>query len=160
VVLDDGVYLGSVAEVEKVLGALRQILSPLGLEVSLLKPTVWGPGLVPESSPLTDATRIHLEQGTEVLGVPTRSPLYLAPVGTHLGALKGNFAGICAAVAALADTQCAHGPMRFCLGPAQVQYALRTLPLRHTAVFVATSLQPSAPHGTQLWARPLPMRRG
>jgi len=27
--------------------------------------------------------------------------------------------------------------MRSCLGPAKVQYALRTLPLRHTAVFTA-----------------------
>jgi len=27
--------------------------------------------------------------------------------------------------------------MRSCLGPAKVQYALRTLPLRHTAVFAA-----------------------
>jgi len=157
--LDDGVYLGSVAEVEEVLGALPQTLPPLGLEGSRQKTTVWGPGLVPESSPLTATTPLQLEEGTELLGVPIHYPVYHASVGTHLGALKGKFACTCAAVSALADTQCANALMRSCLGPAQVQYALRTLPLRHTAVLVATSLQPSAPHGTQLWARPLPMRR-
>jgi len=51
--------------------------------------------------------------------------------------VKGKFARTCAAVAALADTRCDHAVMRSCLGPAKVQYALRTLPLRHTAVFAA-----------------------
>jgi len=72
-----------------------------------------------------------------VLGVPIHSPLYHSPVRAHLGALKEKFAHTCAAVAALADTQCAHALMRSCLGPAKVQYALRTLPVRHTAVFAA-----------------------
>jgi len=72
-----------------------------------------------------------------VLGVPNHSPLYHAPVGTNLGTLKGKFARTCAAVAALADTQCAHALLRSCLGPAKVQYAIRTLPFRHTAVFAA-----------------------
>jgi len=72
-----------------------------------------------------------------VLGVPIHSPLYHAPVGAHLGTLKWKFARTCAAVAALADTQCANPLMRSCLGPAKVQYALPTLPLRHTAVFAA-----------------------
>jgi len=72
-----------------------------------------------------------------MLGVPIQSPLYHSPVGTHLGTLKGKFARTCAAVAAFADTQCAHALMRSCLGPAKVQFAIRTLPLRHTAVFTA-----------------------
>jgi len=135
--LDDGVFLGSVAEIEEVLGALRQTLPPLGLELNLRGKTVWGPGLVPVSSPLTAATRLHLEDGTEVLGVPIHSSLYPAPLGGHLGTLKGTFARKCAAVAARADIQCAHALMLSCLGPAKVQYALRTLPLRHTAVFAA-----------------------
>jgi len=71
--LDDGVFLGSVAEVEEVLGALRQTLPQLGLELDLRKTTVWGPGLVPASSPLTAATRLHLDEGTEVLYLHTRS---------------------------------------------------------------------------------------
>jgi len=58
-------------------------------------------------------------------------------VGTHLGTQKGKFAHTCAALAALADTQCAYALMRSCLGPEKVQYALHTLPLRHTAVFAA-----------------------
>jgi len=91
--------------------------------------------LVPASSPLATATRLHLEEGTEVLGVPIHCPLYPSPVGAHLRTLKGKFAGTRAAVAALADTQSAHALMRSCLGPAKVQYALRTLPLRHTAAF-------------------------
>jgi len=33
-----------------------------------------------------------------VLGVPNHSPLYHAPVGTHLGTLKGKFARTCAAM--------------------------------------------------------------
>jgi len=101
------------------------------------KTTVWGPGLVPTTSLLASATRLHLEAGTEVLGVPIHSPRYHSPVGAHLGALKGKFAPTCAAVAALAETQCAHALMRSCLGPAKVQYDHRTLPLRHTAVFAA-----------------------
>jgi len=79
------------AEVGDVLGALRQTLPPLGLQLNLRKTTVWGPGLVPASSRLTAATRLHLEEGTEVLGVPIHSLLYHAPVGAHLGALKGKF---------------------------------------------------------------------
>jgi len=102
--LDDGVYLGLVAEVEEVLGALQRALPPLALRLNLRKTTVRGPGLVPASSPLAAATRLHLEEGTEVLGVPIHCPLYPSPVGAHLGTLKGNFARTCAAVAALADT--------------------------------------------------------
>jgi len=109
----------------------------LELELNLRKTTVWGPGLMPASSSLTAATRLHLEEGTEVLGIPIHSPLYHAPVGTHLGTLKGKFSLACVALAALADTQCAHALMRHCLDPAKVKYALRTLPLRHTAVFAA-----------------------
>jgi len=77
--LDDGVFLGSVAEVEEVLGALQKTLPPLGRELNLSKTTVWGPGLVPASSALAAATRLHLEGGTEVLGVQIHSPLYHSP---------------------------------------------------------------------------------
>jgi len=103
-----------------VLGSLRQTQLPLRLELNLRKTTVWGPGLVPASSPLTAATRLHLEEGTEVLGLPIHSPLYHAPVGVHLGTLKGKLDRTCAAVAALADTQCAQALMRSCLDPAKV----------------------------------------
>jgi len=57
-----------VAEVEEVLGALRQTLPPFGLELNLRKTMVLGPGLVPASSPLEATTRLHLEWGTEFLG--------------------------------------------------------------------------------------------
>jgi len=70
-----------------VLGALTQTLPPLGLEFNLRKTTFCGPGLVPESSALTAATRLHLEEGTKMLWVPIHSPLYHAPVWTHLGTL-------------------------------------------------------------------------
>jgi len=91
--------------------------------------------------------------------VPIHCPLYLSQVGAHLGALKGRFARTCAAVAALADTQSAHALMRSCLGPAKVQYALRTLPLRHTVDFAAdvTATQRITWDAV---ARPRPMRRG
>jgi len=69
------------------------------------KNTVWGPGLVPATSPLAAATRFHLEEGTEVLGVTIHSSLYHSPVGAHLGTLKGKFARTWAAVAALADAR-------------------------------------------------------
>jgi len=92
---------------------------------------------MPVASPLAAATRLHLEGGTEVLGAPIHSPLYPSPVGTHLGTLKAKFARTCADLAALADTQSAHALMRSCLGPAKVQYALLTLPMRHTAAFAA-----------------------
>jgi len=72
-----------------------------------------------------------------VLGVPIHSPLYPSPVGTLLGTLNVRFARTCAAAAALADTQSAHALIRSCLGPENVQYALRTLPIRHTAAFAA-----------------------
>jgi len=92
---------------------------------------------VAAASPLAEATSLHLEGGTEVLGVPIHSLLHPSPVGTHLGALKGKFARTCAALAALADTQSAHALMRSRLGPAKVQYALPTFPIRHTATFAA-----------------------
>jgi len=116
--------MGSVTEVEGVLTALQHALPPLGLELNLRKTTVWGPGLVPAASPLAAATRLFLEVCTELLGVPTHSPLYPSPVGTYVGALKGKFA-----------RKCAHALMCSCLRPAKVQYALRTLPIRHTAAF-------------------------
>jgi len=72
--LDYGVFMGSVVEVEGVLAALQQALPSLGLELNMWKTTVWGPGLVPATSPLAAATRLHLEEGKEVLGVPI-SPL-------------------------------------------------------------------------------------
>jgi len=135
--LDDGFFLGSVAEVDVVLGALRQTLPPLGMELNLRKTTVWGPGLVHASSPLTSATRLYLEEDMEVLVVPIHSSVYYALVGTHLGTLKGTFARTCAAVTALADTQCAHALMLSCPGTPKLQHALRTLPLRYTASFAA-----------------------
>jgi len=98
---------------------------------------VWGTGLVPAASPLAEATRLHLEGDTEVLGVPNHSSTYPSPSGTHLVAMKGQFARTCLAVAALADTQSAHALMRSCLGPAKVQCALSTLPIRHRAAFAA-----------------------
>jgi len=72
-----------------------------------------------------------------LLGVPIHCPIYPSPAGAHLGTLKETFARTCAVVADLLDTQSAHALMRSCLGPAKVQYALRTLPLRHTAAFAA-----------------------
>jgi len=54
-----------------VLAALKQALPPLG--------PYGGPGLVPATSPLTAATSLHLEAGTEVLGVPIHPPLYHSP---------------------------------------------------------------------------------
>jgi len=119
------------------LGALQRPCPLLGLVLNLRKTTVWGPGMVPASSPLAAATRLHLEEGTKVLGVPIHCPVYHSPVRAHLETLKGTFARTCAAVAALADTQSAHALMRSCLGPVKVQYALRTLSLRHRAAFAA-----------------------
>jgi len=84
--LDDGILMGS--EVT----ALQHALPPLGLELDLRKTTVWGPDLVPAASPLAAATRLHLEEGTEVLGAPIHASLYPSPVEAHLGALKGKFA--------------------------------------------------------------------
>jgi len=45
--------------------------------------TVWGLGLVHATSTLAAAPRLHLEAGTEVLGVPIHSPLYHSPMGGH-----------------------------------------------------------------------------
>jgi len=115
--LDDGVFMGSVAEVEGVLTALQQALPSLGLELNLRKTNVWGPVLVTAASPLAAATRLHLEGGSEVFGVPIHAPLYPSPVEAHLGALKGRFARTCVAVATLADTQSAHALMRSSWGP-------------------------------------------
>jgi len=83
--LDDGAFMGSVVEVEGVLAALQQALPhPLGLELNMRKTTIWGPRLVPATSPLAAATRLHLEEGTEVRVVPLHSPLYHSPLGAHL----------------------------------------------------------------------------
>jgi len=72
--LDDGVFIGYVAEVEGLLKALQYTLPPLCLELNSRKTTVWGPGLVPAASPLAAVTRLHLEGGTEMLGSPSTSP--------------------------------------------------------------------------------------
>jgi len=90
--LDDEVFMGSVAEVEVVLTALQHTLPQLCLELNLRKMTVWGPGLVHAASPPAAPTHLHLEGGTELLGVPIHSPLYPSPVWEHLGALKGKLA--------------------------------------------------------------------
>jgi len=134
---DDGVFMGSVVEVEGVLAALQQALppTPMGLELNMRETTVWGPGLVTAASPLAAATRLHLEEGTGLLGVPIQSPLYASAVEAHLGKLGAKFAHTCSAVGGLADTKSAHALVRSCLGPAKVQYALRTLPVRQKAAF-------------------------
>jgi len=49
--LDDGAFLGSLAEVEEVLGALQQALPPLGLELNLRQTTVWGRAWCPRRPP-------------------------------------------------------------------------------------------------------------
>jgi len=81
--------MGSVAEVGEELGAIQRALVPLGLQLNLRKTTVWGPGLVATPSPVAIATRLHLEDGTKVLGVPIHCPLFPSPMGAHLGTLKG-----------------------------------------------------------------------
>jgi len=127
---------------------------------NLRKTTLWGPGLVPAASLLAAATRLHLEGRTEVLGVQIHSPLYSSPVGTHLGTMKGKFARTCAAVAALADTKSAHALMRSCVGHAKVQYALRTMPIRHTAAFAADVTTTQRATWDAWWVRPRLKRRG
>jgi len=78
-----------------------------GLEINMRKSTVWGPGLVPATSPLAAAARLHLEEGTEVLGV---SPP--GQVGCEICAYLLGGRG-------LVDLQSAHALMRNCLGPAK-----------------------------------------
>jgi len=124
-----------VAEVEEVLGALRQTLPPLGLELNLRKTTVWGPRLVPASSPLTAAATPSSGGGHGGAGGTDPLPPQPRAGGDPPGNAKGKLARTSAAVVALAYTQCAHALIRSCLGPAKVEYALRTLPLLHTAVF-------------------------
>jgi len=77
----------------------------------------------------------QLEQSTKVLDVRIHSPLCPSAVETHLGTVKGKFARTCAAMEAPADTQCTHALMRSCPCPAEVEYALHTLPLCHMAAF-------------------------
>jgi len=80
-----------------------------------------------------------------VLGVPIQSPLCASAVETHLGKLGAKYAHTCSAVGALADKQSAYALMRSCLGPAKVQYAQRTLPIRQSAASaeVVTLAQPA-----------------
>jgi len=110
--LNDGVFMGSVVEVEGVLASLKQALPPPGRGAPHAEDDSMGPGTGVHGVPLANATRLHLEEGTQELGVPIQSDLYHSPVGVHLGTLKGKFARTCAALAALADTQCAHALMR------------------------------------------------
>jgi len=152
--------MGSVAELEGVLTALQYTLSPLGLELNLRKTTVWSPVLVPAASPLAPATRLHLEGGTEVFGVPVHSALYPSPVGAHGGTLEGKFARTFAAVAAWRATR---APTRSCglaLGPRKS--STRSAPCLSATRRPSqrTSLRPSGPRGTRCLARPGPTRRG
>jgi len=102
--LDDGGFMGSVLEVEGVLAALQQALPPLGLELNMRKTRAWGSRLVPAASSSAAATRLHLEEGTEVLGVPIQSPLYASASEVHLGKLGAKFAHTCSVVGSLANT--------------------------------------------------------
>jgi len=107
----------------------------LGLNHHMRKRTVWGPGLVPAMSPVAAAPRLHLEEGTEVMGIPIHSPVYASAVEAHLGKLGAKFARTCSAVGGQTDSQSVHALLRNCLGTAKVQSALRTLSLRQTAAF-------------------------
>jgi len=93
-----------VAEVEEVLGALRQTLPPLAWELNLQKTTVWGPVLVSASPAPLHSRDTPGEGHGGAGGTDLLPPFYHAPVGTKLGTLKGKFARTCAAVAGLADT--------------------------------------------------------
>jgi len=140
--LDNVVLLGSVAEVEEVLGAFQRTLLSLGLELNLRKTTVCGPGLVPAARPLSQPRHACIfRMARSWWYADPLPPLPLADGGPggwgQLGTLERKFARTCAAVAALADTQVTQALMRSCLGLAKVQYALRTLSLRHTAAFAA-----------------------
>jgi len=75
---------------------------------------------MPAASPLVAATRLHPEEGTEGLGVPIDSPLYISAVEADLGKLGAKFENTCSAVGGLADTQSAYALMRNCLEPAMV----------------------------------------
>jgi len=122
--LDDGVFMCSVVEFEGVMAALQQALPFLGLEINVRKTTVCGPGLMPATSLLRAATRLHLEEGTDVLGVPSKPPRW----GPTWESLVQNLHPLARRLGAW---QIRSPRMRNCLGPAKVQYALRTLPLRH-----------------------------
>jgi len=134
---DDGVFMGSVVEVEGVLAALQQALTPPGPGAEHAEDQNVGPGTGPHNVP--PCSRYTLPPGRGHGGAGSTDPLFPLPLagGGPPGHTEGEFASTCAAVAALADIQCAHALMRSCLGPAKVQYALRTLPVRHTAVFAA-----------------------
>jgi len=76
------------------------------------KTTIWGPGHVIPDSPLDAATRLEMETGTQVIGVPIHTDMSVTPVEDHLTALLSKFASTCTVVASLPDAQCAHALMR------------------------------------------------
>jgi len=82
--LDDGVFMCPMVEFEKVLAALQQALLPPWAWSSICGGSQCGAqSLVPATSPLRAATRLHLEEGTEVLGVPSKHPRW-GPTWTSL----------------------------------------------------------------------------
>jgi len=91
-----------------------------------------GPGLGACDVPLVT----HLEGGTEVLGVLNPLPRLPLGGGGPPGHPEGQVRAHVRGRGGMADTHSAHALMRSCLGLAKVQYALRTLPIRHTAAFV------------------------
>jgi len=95
------------------------------------------PALTDELKLLFPDCTVKIRGAVPLLDLFKKNTLHPSPVVTHLGTLKGKVARTCAAVAALAETESAHALMRSCLGPAKVQDALRTLPIRHTAAFAA-----------------------
>jgi len=102
-------------------GGLAAGPAPFGLELNMRKTIVCGQKQVPAASPLAATTRLHLEEGTKVLGVPIRSPLYASAVEAHLGKFGAKFAHTYSAVGGLAETQSEHVLMRQFLGPEKEQ---------------------------------------
>jgi len=131
--LDDGVFMDSVTEVEGVLTASSTPCSQWASSLTYVKRPC---GARAWCLRLPSSRQRHACTWKEARRCWGRDPLGPLPIagGGPPGCTEGQ---VRAAVAALADTQSAHALMRSCLKPAKVQYALRTLPIRHTAAFAA-----------------------
>jgi len=129
--LDDGVFIGSVMEVEGVLAALQRALPHLTWSSICGRPRCGARAWCQRRSLTLPPHACIWKRGQRCCyfsftppSTPPRwihTPLYTSAMEAYLAKLGAKFARACSAVACLAHTRSAQALMRSCLGPVKME---------------------------------------